>query len=127
MSNESEMRAFAKHMIDCVEKGDFDGLVACYAPDGEVWNNTDQKVISPSDIAGMLQMFDGLVTDKKYDRRELHVFPGGFVQRHMICGTRKSDGVRVEMPACLLVEVEGGKAVRSFDYIDSAKGAEFMV
>lgn len=126
MSDESDMRAFAKYFFDRVEENDFDGLIACYAPDAEVWNNTDQLVIKPSDIAERLAQFDALVTDKGYEKRELEVWPGGFVQRHMLCGTRRTDGQRVEMPACLVAEVKDGKVTRSFDYIDSAKLAEFM-
>jgi len=126
MFDEATMQAFAKHFFDCVEANDMDGLIACYAPDGTVWNNMDQKVIAPRDIAEILTRFDALVTDKQYEQRELNVFPGGFVQRHMLCGKRKSDGQRVEMPACLVAEMSGGKVTRTYDYIDSAKLAEFM-
>ena len=126
MSQESAMRALATHLFDCVESNDMDGLIACYSPGAKVWNNYDEQEIEPGDIADRLKQFDGLVTDKKYEQRELRVYPGGFVQRHRLCGTRKTDGERVEMPACLVAEVKDGRIVRSFDYIDSAKLGQFM-
>lgn len=126
MSDDSAMHAFATHLFDCVEANDMDGLIACYAPDAVVWNNFDEKEITPEQIADGLKQFDGLVTDKKYEERDLHVYPGGFVQRHLLCGSRRTDGQRIRMPACLMAEVKDGKIVRSYDYIDSAKLAEFM-
>jgi starch phosphorylase len=37
MSDDAAMRALAKRFFDCVEAGDIEGLVACYAPDAEIW------------------------------------------------------------------------------------------
>lgn len=127
MFDESKMQALAKRFFDLVEENDWDGFVACYAPDAKIWNNTDEdKQLAPREIAVILQQFDSLLTDKKYEQRQLYVFSGGFVQRHMLCGTRKTDGRRVEMPVCQVNEVTEGKITRTYDFIDSAKLAEFF-
>ena len=55
MSDDAAMRALAKHFFDCVEKGDVDGLVACYAPDAKIWHNTDGLEQSPEDNRRTLQ------------------------------------------------------------------------
>lgn len=123
--NYDEMRALAKRFFDCIEHGDVDGLVACYAPGAEIWHNTDEQIQGPEDnrktLAGMVTR----IVDRLYDDRRLEVFPGGFVQQHVLRGTRKHDGVRVNLPACIVCAVVDGKITRLDEYFDSARVAEF--
>jgi ketosteroid isomerase-like protein len=125
MSQDAEIRALARHFFDCVEAGDIDGLVACYAPDARIWHNTDRAEQGPEDnrktLAGMVTR----IVDRTYDNRRLEVFAGGFVQQHVLKGTRKHDNVRVELPACIVCAVSGGKITRLDEYFDSAGVAEF--
>ncbi len=125
MSDDAAMRALAKRFFDCVEAGDIEGLVACYAPDAEIWHNTDEQVQGPEDnrktLAGMVTR----ILDRVYDDRRLEVFPGGFVQQHVLRGTRKHDGVRLALPACIVCAVKDGKITRLDEYFDSARVAEF--
>jgi ketosteroid isomerase-like protein len=53
------------------------------------------------------------------------VFPGGFVQQHVLRGTRKHDGERLALPACIVCAVKDGKITRLDEYFDSARVAEF--
>lgn len=124
--DETSLRTLANRLFDSVEANDVDGFVGCFAPDAQIWDNTNQKQLTPLEMSEVVNLLDSLVTDKKYERRQLHVFPGGFVQRHMLCGTRKTDGQRIEMPACLVAEVVDGKITRTYDYADSVKIAEFQ-
>ena len=77
------MRALAKRFFDCVEAGDIDGLVACYAPDAKIWHNTDEQIQGPEDnkktLAGMVTR----ILDRVYDNRRVEVFPGGFLQQDL--------------------------------------------
>ena len=119
------MRALAKSFFDCVEAGDIDGLVACYAPNAKIWHNTDEQIQGPEDnkktLAGMVTR----ILDRVYDNRRVEVFPGGFLQQHVLRGTRKHDGVRLALPACIICQVEDGKITRLDEYFDSARVAEF--
>ena len=119
------MRALAKRFFDCVEAGDIDGLVACYAPNAKIWHNTDEQIQGPEDnkktLAGMVTR----ILDRVYDNRRVEVFPGGFLQQHVLRGTRKHDGVRLALPACIICQVEDGKITRLDEYFDSARVAEF--
>ncbi|WP_234567080.1 nuclear transport factor 2 family protein [Rhodohalobacter sp. 614A] len=125
--DESKMRAFAKHFFDSAESDDKDNFLACFAPEAIIWINTGELELTPSQTAEVLMVqLSGAITDKKYEQRRVNVFPGGFVERHLLCGTRKTDGYRVEMPACLVIEVnDEGKITRIDNYEDSAKAAEF--
>jgi len=123
--SDDAMRALAKRFFDCVEAGDIDGLVACYAPDVEIWHNTDEQIQGPEDnrktLAGMVTR----ILDRVYDNRRVEVFPGGFLQQHVLRGTRKHDGVRLALPACIICQVKDGKITRLDEYFDSARVAEF--
>ena len=125
MSNDADMRALAKRFFDCVEAGDIDGLVACYAPDAKIWHNTDRQEQGPEDnrktLAGMVTRID----DRVYANRRLEVFAGGFVQQHFLQGTRRHDGMRLELPACIVCAVTNGRITRLDEYFDSATVAEF--
>ena len=125
MSDDAAMRALAKRFFDCVEAGDIDGLVACYAPDAEIWHNTDEQIQGPEDnrktLAGMVTR----ILDRVYDNRRLEVFPGGFVQQPTRRGTRKQDGERLALPACIVCAVKDGRITRLDEYFDSARVAEF--
>jgi len=123
--SDDAMRALARRFFDHVEAGDVDGLVSCYAPDARIWHNTDGLEQGPEDnrrtLAGMVTR----ILDRKYDERRLHVFPGGFVHQHVLRGTRKHDGVRLALDACIVCEVKDGKITRLDEYFDSAQVAEF--
>lgn len=125
MSELDDIRALAKRFFDCVEAGDIDGLVACYAPDAKIWHNTDRLEQGPEDNRKTLAGMATRILDRVYADRRLEVFPGGFVQQHVLQGTRKHDGVRLELPACIVCAVKDGKVTRLDEYFDSATVAEF--
>jgi ketosteroid isomerase-like protein len=125
MAEPDEIKALAKRFFDCVEQGDIDGLVACYAPDAKIWHNTDEQEQAPSENRATLEGLVTRILDRVYDDRRLEVFPGGFVQQHVLRGTRKHDGERVALPACIVCAVKGGKITRLDEYFDSARVAEF--
>jgi ketosteroid isomerase-like protein len=124
MSSPAEIEALAKHFFDCVEAGDIDGLVACYAADAKIWHNTDELEQGPSDNAATLRGFVQRIPERRYTQRRVHAFPGGFVHQHVLVGSR-SDGVSVALPACIVCAVENGKITRLDEYFDSARVAEF--
>jgi ketosteroid isomerase-like protein len=122
---DAETAALAKRFFDCIEAGDVDGLVACYAPDAEIWHNTDGQVQGPQDnrvtLTGLVRYF----ADRVYDDRRLEVFPGGFVQQHVLRATRTRDGAKVALTACLVCRVKDGKITRLDEYFDSAAVTAF--
>jgi ketosteroid isomerase-like protein len=122
---EDEMKALAKRFFDSVEAGDIEALVACYAPGAKIWHNTDQQEQTPEDnrrtLAGMVTR----ISDRLYDDRRINVFPGGFVQQHILRGTRVQDGERLSLPACVICQVKDGKVTRLDEYFDSTHVAQF--
>jgi ketosteroid isomerase-like protein len=125
MIDPEEAKALAKRFFDCVEQGDIDGLVECYAPDAEIWHNTDELIQGPQDNRRVLTGMVKRIRDRLYDHRRVAVFPGGFVQQHVLRGVRVHDGVAVALPACVICAVKDGKITRLDEYFDSARVADF--
>ncbi len=119
------IRALAKRFFDCVEAGDIKGLIACYAPDAKIWHNTDRLEQGPADNEKTLSGMVKRIADRVYADRRVEVFASGFVQQHVLQGTRIQDGVRVELPACIVCAVSDGRITRLDEYFDSAGVAEF--
>ncbi|MBN9569690.1 MAG: nuclear transport factor 2 family protein [Alphaproteobacteria bacterium] len=90
----SDIAALAKKFFDRIEQGDISVLREVYAPNVEIWHNTDELVQSLEDNVQTLQGFAQRIPKREYTNRRLQVFPGGFVQQHRLVGTRK-DGKRV--------------------------------
>jgi len=108
-----------------MQAGDFAGVLACYAPDARIWHNTDRREETPAENVRSLAASGTRVVDRVYADRRLAVFPTGFVQEHVLRGTRVHDAVTVELPACLVAEVHDGRITRLDGYFDSASAAEF--
>jgi ketosteroid isomerase-like protein len=125
MTSESEIEALARRFFDCAEAGDIDGLVACYSADARIWHNTDEAEQSPAENAETLKGFVQRISNRRYAVRRLHVFPGGFVQQHVLEGVRQ-DGAPVALPACIVCTVSDGKITRLDEYFDSARVATFL-
>jgi ketosteroid isomerase-like protein len=125
MSADDATRALAKRFFDFVEQGDIDGLVACYAPDAEIWHNTDGQIQGQADNAAVLKGFVARIHDRVYGDRRLEVFPGGFVQQHLLSGVRAADGGHVSLAACIVCQVKDGRITRLDEYFDSAGVAAF--
>ncbi|WP_144097916.1 nuclear transport factor 2 family protein [Croceicoccus sediminis] len=121
----ASVRELARRFFDCIEQGDIEGFAACYAPDVEIWHNTDGETqnleANRVGITGMVSR----IADRVYDDRRVEVFPGGFVQQHVLRGTRVHDGARLNMPACVVCAVADGRITRVDEYFDSAQLAEF--
>ena len=121
----ASVRELARRFFDCIEQGDIEGFAACYAPDVEIWHNTDGATqnleANRAGITGMVSR----IANRVYDDRRVEVFPGGFVQQHVLRGTRVHDGARLSMPACVVCAVTDGRITRVDEYFDSAQLAEF--
>jgi ketosteroid isomerase-like protein len=118
------IRALATRLFDSIERGDVDGVAACYAPELVVWHNFDGLDQPREDnlktLAGMIDR----ISERRYENRRVEVFDGDFVQQHVLTGVRK-DGVRVSMPGVLIGRVRDGKITRLDEYLDSAHVAAF--
>jgi len=125
MAEADDNAALAKRLFDAIEQGDIETMMTCFAPDGEIWHNTDELVATPGQTAATLAGMVERIKDRHYAERQLNVFPGGFVQQHALTGRRAHDDVAVRLPCAIICRVVKGRITRLDEYFDSAHVAEF--
>ncbi len=125
MSEQDDIRAMATRFFDAIEAGDIETMQGSFTPDAEIWHNTDELIVTPAQTAQTLTGMASRIRDREYADRQLTVFPGGFVQQHVLKGVRVHDGVSVRLPCAIICKVENGKIMRLDEYFDSAHVAEF--
>lgn len=125
MSEQDDIRAMATRFFDAIEAGDIETMQSSFTPDAEIWHNTDELIVTPAQTAQTLTGMASRIRDREYADRQLTVFPGGFVQQHVLKGVRVHDGVSVRLPCAIICKVENGKITRLDEYFDSAHVAEF--
>ncbi len=108
-------------IIAAAEAGVPDDLLDIYAPGAVIWHNTDNREQTVEENMRVLVSMDKYVSDRSYEDRRIHVFDGGVVQQHVLRGTNRKSGERVELKACVVVLVENGKITRLDEYLDSAE------
>lgn len=125
MADETAMKLLAARLFDAIEAGDIETMRGCFAPDAEIWHNTDELIVTVEQTA---QTLSGMVTrikDRAYADRQLAFFPGGFVQQHVLTGRRAHDDGAVRLPCAVICKVADDRITRLDEYLDSAHVAEF--
>lgn len=122
---ETELRAFITGFFDAIEQGDIAAMLACFAPGAEIWHNTDELIVTPADTARTLTGMVARISERRYTDRRVDIFPGGFVQQHVLEGKRVHDGGAVRLPCAIICRVANGRITRLDEYFDSAHLAEF--
>lgn len=120
---DQEIEESAAHFVDTVQRGDGEAMRACYAPDGVIWHNTDNKEQTIDENIAVLNWFVETLPDRKYTVLRREVIPNGFVQQHILSATLPT-GEAWKMDACVVVSMENGKIKRLDEYLDSAAGAK---
>ena len=125
MAELDDIRTMATRFFDAIEEGDIAAMKNSFAADAEIWHNTDELVGTPEQTAAVLTGMVARIKDREYAERRLTVFPGGFVQQHVLKGRRTHDDGAVRLPCAIICKVENGKITRLDEYLDSAHVAEF--
>lgn len=125
MAELDDIRTMATRFFDAIEEGDIAAMKNSFAADAEIWHNTDELVGTPEQTAAVLTGMVARIKDREYAERRLTVFPGGFVQQHVLKGRRTHDDGAVRLPCAIICKVENGKITRLDEYFDSAHVAEF--
>lgn len=125
MDSEDDLRALAARLFDAIERGDIETMRGCFAQDAEIWHNTDELIVTPDQTVQVLSGMVARIKDRAYADRQVNIFPGGFVQQHVLQGKRTHDDVVVRLPCAIICRVADGRITRLDEYFDSAHVAEF--
>src|SRR5688572_6249739 len=121
----SDVHELADRFFAAIEAGDIAAVRDIYAPDAEIWHNTDGLVQSPDDNARTLGWIAANLRDVSYTKVKRSATDDGFVQQHVLAATNRA-GHRVEVPACIVTTVSDGHITRLDEYLDSASVAAIM-
>ena len=125
MTDLDDIRQMATRFFDAIEAGDIETMQNSFSPDAAIWHNTDELIVTPAQTAQKLTAMTARIKDREYAERRLTVFPGGFVQQHVLKGRRVHDDGEVRLPCAIVCKVANGKITRLDEYFDSAHVAEF--
>lgn len=118
--NEADIVALARRFFDAIERADIETVAEIYADDALIYHPTESDNIeSKADSLARLRMSTSTYPGRRYEDRDLHAYPGGFVQRHNI--VREHRGETLTAPLCCVVEVADGKITRLWEYFDLAQ------
>jgi ketosteroid isomerase-like protein len=121
----SDIHELADRFFAAIEAGDIAAARDIYAPDAEIWHNTDGLVQSPDDNARTLGWIAANLRDVSYTKVKRSATDDGFVQQHVLVATNRA-GARIEVPACIVTTVRDGRITRLDEYLDSASVAAIM-
>lgn len=125
MAEQDDIAAMAQRFFDAIEAGDIETMRESFTPDAAIWHNTDELIVTRDQTAQTLTGMVARIKDREYADRRLTVFPGGFVQQHVLKGKRTHDDVEVRLPCAIVCTVVDGKITRLDEYFDSAHVANF--
>lgn len=126
MNTEHDIAQLAANFFAAIEDGNIDAVREIYAPHAVIWHNTDRLASTVDENLQVLTDFVKRIRERRYENRRVEVFADGFVQQHLLTGTR-ADGVRLALPACLVCKVENGRIMRLDEYFDGAQVEPWMV
>jgi len=122
---EENLRALAARMFDAVAHDDMREVADCYDEDVIIWHNFDDTEQSGAENLAALATLPKRISDRSYEDKRVEVFDGGFVQQHVLHGTRVGDNKRLTMAGIIICRVKNGKVIRLDEYLDSKDVAEF--
>lgn len=111
--------ALAERFFAAVEAGDVAAVTDCYHPDVVIWHGHTRVAQDRATNVATLAQFISLSRERRYTDRKLRLFPGGFVQQHLLVAVARG-GARLELPAALVCEVEDGRITRLEEYFDNS-------
>ena len=115
----------AERLIGAITSGNPEAVREVYAPDCVIWHNHDGLEQSVDENVKLLHWVVKNVCDIRYEEVRRQRTDNGFLQQHVLRGTAPS-GKRIELPACLVCTVKGGRITRLEEYLDSAQIAPIL-
>ena len=100
--------------------GDLERVREIYAPGIRVWHNAERAEQALDENLRVLAWVAKNVEGLRYEQVRRTRTESGFGQQHVLRGTAPR-GEAIEIEACLVCRVEGGRITRIDEYLDSAQ------
>jgi ketosteroid isomerase-like protein len=112
-------------LMEAIRSGDLDAVREIYAPNIRVWHNLDRVEQTLDENLRLLAWVVKNVAGLRYEQVRRQRTESGFVQQHVLRGTAPG-GEPLEVAACLVCRVEGGRITRIDEYLDSVPLAALL-
>jgi len=112
-------------LFEAICSGDVGAVREVYAPTVRVWHNFDRVEQSLEENLRVLAWVVKNVSGLRYEQVRRQRTESGFVQQHVLRGTAPG-GESLEVAACLVCRVEGGRVTRIDEYLDSPQLAPLL-
>jgi len=108
----------AQRLTDAIESGDPNAIAACCTDNVVVWHNYDNLEVGFDVVVPMLSTLVARVPGVRYVDVRRYPIERGYVQQHVVRGDAPSG--RLNLPACMIVDVRDGLIARIEEYLDRA-------
>jgi ketosteroid isomerase-like protein len=112
-------------LMEAIRCGDLDAVREIYAPNIRVWHNLDRVEQTLDENLRLLAWVVKNVAGLRYEQVRRQRTESGFVQQHVLRGTAPG-GEPLEVAACLVCRVEGGRITQIDEYLDSVPLAALL-
>ncbi len=108
----------AEDFFTAIQQSDIERVRAIYADDAVIWHAHTGKQQSREENLVVLNAALKAIKGFRYEEVRRFAIEGGFVEQHVLRGTAPS-GEPLEVEACIVVRLEGGRIKRLDEYLDS--------
>jgi ketosteroid isomerase-like protein len=116
----------ADELFAAIERGDEPRLDALFAGDIAVWRAGAQRDDDKKRAMKVLRWFIGVTAERSYEVLDRQLFPGGFVQQHILHATGHNGGL-IALRVCIVIKVSSNDLITRIDeYFDPAQLAPLM-
>ena len=116
----------ADELFAAIERGDEPRLDALFAGDIAVWRAGAPRDDDKARAMKVLRWFIRVTAERSYEVLDRQLFPGGFVQQHILHATGHNGGL-IALRVCIVIKVSGNDLITRIDeYFDPAQLAPLM-
>lgn len=108
----------AEHFTEAIARRDITALASLLADDVAVWHNTDGRTQDKDEAIAAIDEFLSAVEECHYSSVRRITTATGLVQQHDLCVRFRPEDRPITVPACVILEIAGGKVHRLDEYLD---------
>jgi ketosteroid isomerase-like protein len=122
----AEVVDLADELFAAIERGDEARLDQLFADDITVWRAGARRDDDKVRALKVLRWFIGVTTQRRYEILDRELFPGGFVQQHILHATGREGGL-IAVRVCIVIKLGVNALISRIDeYFDPAELAPLM-
>jgi ketosteroid isomerase-like protein len=125
MNRDWESAELCDRYLDAIERGDFETVEKCYAPECLVWQSGDGLHHQRDDVIATLKNATKNLKKLEYADRITRFFEGGFVCEYTIRVVREN-GFEGMIECCLVAHTRDGMLSRMYEYWCNNRMDEFV-